>query len=223
MKSRRIKIFLIFCILFSAVIFFTYLLNLFINNYTKNYIIEDLSKLNTWNFQAVMILWARINSDWSLAAMLKDRADTAIDLYKEKKVKKIIISADNSTFDYNEVIPTKRYVISAGIPAEDIFLDFAWFDTYDSMYRAKYIFWVDSLLISTQDFHLPRSIRIARMMGLNATGVVANKHDYQNIEYNHFREFFANVKATYRLITHSKSHHLWEQIPIIGTWNAVYY
>lgn len=168
-----------------------------------------------------MILWARINADWSLATMLKDRADTAIDLYKEKKVNKIIISADNSSTNYNEVIPTKRYVISAGIPPEDIFLDFAWFDTYDSMYRAKYIFWVNNLLISTQDFHLPRSIRIARLIWINAYWIIANKHSYNNIEYNKFREFFANVKATYRLAVHSKSHHLWEYIPIYWTWNAV--
>ena len=46
-----------------------------------------------------------------------------------------------------------------GVPKEDIFMDHAGFDTYDSMYRARDAFDdVTSLIITTQAFHLPRAL-----------------------------------------------------------------
>ncbi|MBP7007674.1 YdcF family protein [Patescibacteria group bacterium] len=61
----------------------------------------------------------------------------AIKLYKAGKVKKILVSADNSTSNYNETKAIYDYLIDQSVPKIDIFLDFAGFDTFDSMYRAR--------------------------------------------------------------------------------------
>src|ERR1019366_6630517 len=83
----------------------------------------------------------------------------------------IIVSGDNSTVIYNEVNPVRLYLLSKGIPDQDIFLDHAGFDTYSTMYRARDIFGVSSVLVTTQSFHMPRAIFIARQLGIKAYGV----------------------------------------------------
>jgi SanA protein len=53
------------------------------------------------------------------------------------------------------------YLQEQGVSAADIFQDYAGFDTYDSVYRAREIFQVQKAIIITQKFHLPRAIAIA--------------------------------------------------------------
>ncbi|MDR3151017.1 MAG: YdcF family protein [Candidatus Peribacteria bacterium] len=45
-----------------------------------------------------------------------------------------------------------------------MYLDYAGFDTYDSIYRAKDIFLRDEFVIFTQDFHLKRAMYIAKRL-----------------------------------------------------------
>src|SRR6185295_18531017 len=97
-----------------------------------------------------------------------------IELYKAGTVSKILVSGDNSTVSHNEVNPVRDYLLASGIPDRDIFLDHAGFDTYSTMYRARDIFGVASILIATQSFHLPRAVFIARALGVDAYGVDAD-------------------------------------------------
>src|SRR3989344_8529049 len=69
--------------------------------------------------------------------ILAERADTAIALYREGKVGKILVTGDNGALSYDEVTPVRKYLLDAGIAPQDIFLDHAGFDTYSSMYRAR--------------------------------------------------------------------------------------
>lgn len=95
---------------------------------------------------------------------MQDRTETAIQVYQEGKADKILISGDGDAEDYNEVTAINRYLINRSIPPSDIFVDFAGYDTYDSMRRAKQIYGIDSVVISTQRFHLPRALLIARTL-----------------------------------------------------------
>jgi len=54
------------------------------------------------------------------------------------------------------------------VKQEDIYEDFAGFDTYDSLYRAKDIFKADELVLFTQNFHLRRALYIADKLGIKA-------------------------------------------------------
>ena len=140
--------------------------------------------------------------------------DTAIALYRAGKVSKILVSGDNSTVSYNEVNPVRTYLILKGIPDEDIFLDHAGFDTYSSMYRARDIFGVTSILVTTQSFHLPRALFIAHRLGIKAYGVNA---DAGRILFrNYVREALADEKAVLDLMLFRKPKYLGEKIPITG-------
>lgn len=179
---------------------------------TKSYIYNAVTEIPS--AQAALIPGAAIFEDGALSSIFLDRVDKAIELYNAGKVSKILVSGDNSTVSHNEVNPVRLYLISKNIPDEDIFLDHAGFDTYSSMYRARDIFGVTSLIVSTQSFHLPRAVFIAHRLGIEAYGVNA---DVGHMLFrNYIRELLANVKAVFNLVLHTKPKYLGEKIPITG-------
>jgi len=113
------------------------------------------------------VLGAQVYSDGTPSPVLRDRLDYALVLYNSGKANKILVSGDHGTKGYDEVNVMKAYLMEKGVPREDIFMDHAGFDTYDSMHRAKSVFCVESLLISTQDFHIKRAIYIGRRLGID--------------------------------------------------------
>lgn len=156
---------------------------------------------------AVMILGAFVSKDGNPSWVLQDRLEYGYLLYREGKAKKFLVTGDHGTPEYDEVNGMKNYLLAKGVPAEDIFLDHAGFDTYDSMYRAKEIFQVETLLISTQDFHMNRSLYIARQLGLDAYGFASPDRAEYRMGYLRFREAIAKVKAFMNL-------HIWRPKPI---------
>lgn len=164
------------------------------------------------NAEVALIPGAAILKDGSLSPIFMDRADMAITLYKAGKVLKILVSGDNSTVSHNEVNPVRLYLLNKGIPDQDIFLDHAGFDTYSTMYRARDIFGVTSVLITTQSFHLPRAIFIARRLGIQAYGVNADVGHM--LLRNYVREMFANEKAVFDLTFNTRPKYLGDKIPI---------
>ena len=195
-------------IIFFLFVFLAFLINYQVINEGKKYIINDINLIP--QADAVIILGAKVYGN-NLSDILLDRTNNAIDIYKTKKVKKILISGDHGTNEYDEVNAVKDYLLDNNIPSEDIFIDHAGFDTYDSMYRAQYIFEIDSAIISTQEFHLSRSIYIARNLGIEAYGFPADKRIYNN---NPIREFLARIKAVIDINFKSLPKFLGEKIPI---------
>lgn len=168
--------------------------------------------------QAVIILGAGVTESGELSAVLRDRVDTAVAIYRSGNVGAILVSGDNSTTEHNEVVPVQEYLLALGIPAEDIFLDYAGFDTYDTMYRARAIFEVTAAVVVTQSYHLPRALYLADVVGIEAQGVVA-QHDRANL-YNYAREVLARVKAVGNVLLRSQPEYLGKRIPITGDGRA---
>jgi len=165
----------------------------------------------------VIVLGARVFPETGrLSDMLSDRMKTALDLYRADKAERFLLSGDHGRDEYDEVNAMKAFLLAEHVPAEDIFLDHAGFDTYDSMYRARDIFQVDSAIIVTQAFHLPRAVYIARALGLDAVGVAADRQQYVTIRYNRLREIPARVKSVTRVMLRSRPTYLGEAIPITG-------
>lgn len=197
---------------FGLVFIFILAINLGIYAATKSYIYNDATKAP--QAEVALIPGAAVLQGGVLSPIFRDRADMAIALYQAGKVAKILVSGDNSTVSHNEVNPVRLYLLSKGIPDQDIFLDHAGFDTYSSMYRARTIFGVSSVLIESQSFHLPRAVFIARRLGLQAYGV---KADVGGVLYrNYVREIFADEKAVFDLIGNTKPKYLGDTIPITG-------
>jgi SanA protein len=153
--------------------------------------------------------------------VLAARADEAIDLYQKGKVKKILVTGDNGALSHDEVTPVRKYLVAAGIPAGDIFLDHAGFDTYSSMYRAHAIFGATSATIVTQNYHLPRALFIAQHVGLSAVGVSALGGE--NSLEAFLREIPASWKALFDVLTHREPKYLGDPIPLSGSGEATWY
>lgn len=151
--------------------------------------------------------------------ILAERANAAIQLFEDGKVSKILVTGDNATTNYNEVNPVQRYLLAAGIPPQDIFLDHAGFDTYSSMYRAKAIFDATSAVVVTQDFHLPRAVFTARALGIEAYGYDAGAGSI----WDYLREIPASAKALWDIATHRVPEYLGQQYPLTGDGQATWY
>lgn len=207
---------IIFATIFFFILFlFSVIVNLYIFRFSSSSIYEKID--NIPSAQAVLILGSKVYDNGQMSDVLLDRVLTAIELYEAGKVEKILISGDHGQKIYDEVNTVKNYLLEEKkIPAKDIFLDHAGFDTYDSLYRAKDIFQVKSIIISSQKFHLPRAVYIGKKIGLETSGIIADKHIYFADSYNNLRESLSRIKAFLNIIFHSKPKFLGEVIPING-------
>ncbi|MDD3793510.1 MAG: ElyC/SanA/YdcF family protein [Candidatus Gracilibacteria bacterium] len=149
--------------------------------------------------------------------ILKDRLKVAYEAYNTGKIKKIIVSGDNSKINYNEPEVMKNYLVSLGVKEQDIYQDYAGFDTYDSLYRAREIFDATEIVLFTQDFHLKRAMYIGNKLGLQVYGVETNLQKYIKEDYNNRREVFARIKAFFEIeIFKNKPKYLGDKVRIIS-------
>lgn len=216
------KKFLIAIVCFLLLIVISLLwINVYILTFSENKIvtnIDDLERKRVW-----LVLGAWVFSDGNVSNIFADRLDSAILAYQKGKIKEILVSWDNATKYYNEVIPAQKYLLNRWIPQDDIHLDYAWFDTYDSLFRAKAIFWQVDIIIFTQQFHLSRSIYIANKLWINVQGYRSDRQKYLRTKYYIFREFFSRIKAFWEVeITRPNPKYLGDSIIISYITNTEY-
>ncbi len=207
--GKTIKIFLELSIL---VIIAGFIMNAYVYHEGSAYILS--SRDNAPHVEAAIILGAAVTQAGLPSPVLQDRILMAVDLYKQGSVSKILVSGSNPTVEYNEVNPVRKVLVDKGIPPEDIFLDHAGFDTFSSMYRAKEVFKVDSAIIVTQSFHLPRALYLARNVGLVAYGIPADRSTYT--VKNYIRELFSRPKAFIDIVVKRMPKYVGPSIPISG-------
>jgi SanA protein len=179
-------------------IFIVYLINLQVASYSNEKIYKNITDVS--NDKPVgIVLGAKVWDDGSLSHALLDRVTTGVELYKAGKVKKLLMSGDNPSAEYDEPTAMKGEAIKQGVPEKDIVLDFAGRRTYDTCYRAKEIFDVQKAVIVSQEFHLPRSIYLCENIGVESVGIVANRRKYLGEDYWDFREFFSVFSAWFEM------------------------
>ena len=164
------------------------------------------------SYDCILVLGCMVYGDQP-SAMLRDRLDRAIELYKAGASDRLLMSGDHGRADYDEVHAMKRYAMAQGVPEEAIFLDHAGFSTYESMYRARDVFAVRRPLIVTQRYHLYRAVYDARRLGLDADGAAAAPNEYCKT-YNDLRELLARSKDVVYTTLRPKPTFLGEPIPI---------
>jgi len=161
--------------------------------------------------RVAIVFGAGLRYDGTPTAILRDRVETAVQLHQKGKVSKLLMSGDHSFVDYNEPEAMRQYALSLGIPDEDITLDFAGRRTYDTCYRAREIFQVQSAVLVTQSFHLPRALFLCNSFGVESSGVAADNIYFRKISrfiWN-TREFFATTQAVWDV-------YLAKPLPILG-------
>jgi vancomycin permeability regulator SanA len=146
-----------------------------------------------------IVFGAGLRRDNLPSPILQDRVSTAVELYKSGKVKKLLMTGHYRGLEYNEPIAMASYAVVQGVPVEKIIMDFSGNSTYDSCYRAKEHFKIQSALLVTQKFHLPRAIFICNQLGLNAKGVSADQRKYRlsSLTFWEIREIAASMAAVW--------------------------
>ena len=177
---------------------------------------EEADQLKAIEPQCIMVLGASVYPDGSPSAMLKDRLDTAIELYHKGVAPKLLLTGDDGQVVYNEVQVMKEYAVGAGVPEEDIFLDHAGFSTYESAYRAAAVFKVERMIVVTQQYHLYRSLYGCKRMGIEVLGAASNQDVYTGQEFREIREVLARDKDFVKWIFKPEPTFLGEEIPIAG-------
>ena len=136
------------------------------------------------------------------------RIRAAADLYHAGKIRKIIVSGDNSRTDYNETGDMKRELVAEGIPADDVLMDYAGFRTLDSVVRARNLYGASELTVISQEFHVERAVYLAAQNGIDAIGFAAEDSCVKSARVRlAIRESLARVLAVADAeILHRKPH-----------------
>jgi SanA protein len=150
---------------------------------------------------------------------LKDRLDAGILLWKAKRINKILLSGDNGRDEYDELTVMKNYCFNHGVDTTKIFIDYAGFDTYSTMYRAKHIFKIKKATLISQEYHLNRAIYIGNQLGIKSVGYSANKGEYLGYNYVRFREYGSIFKSFFDVLRNRQPRFLGGEININGESN----
>ena len=100
--------------------------------------------------RVAIVFGAGLTHEGQPTLILRDRVKTAVQLYLTGKVEKLLMSGDNQGVGHDEPGAMRDYAVSLGVPANAIVLDNSGDRTYDTCYRAKAIFGLDSALLVTQ-------------------------------------------------------------------------
>lgn len=218
------KILIISFVIVIAIVFTGALVFWGINSYVKslggNNIISVSTAMKLENVDCILVLGCGVNPNGKPSWMLEDRLKKGIELYQQGVAPKIIMSGDHGSEYYDEVNTMKQYAVDAGVPSSDIFMDHAGFSTYESMYRAKEIFQVDSMVIVSQEYHLYRAIYIARKLDMTAFGVSTDEQIYGGELYREAREKLARVKDFFTVLLKPEPTYLGEAVPVNSDGNT---
>ena len=172
--------------------------------------IENIPKCKS----ALLLGTSKLLRSGSVNPYFSYRIDAAVKLYNTDKISHIVISGDHSRKEYNEPQDMKEALVARGVSADKITLDYAGFNTYDSVYRMHKIFSQEEFIIISQKFHNQRAIYISQHIG-----VVAHGYNAQGVD-NYFglkvqmREKLARVKMFLDIIINRNPHFLGEKINI---------
>lgn len=189
------KVLFIIVILLLLVSIVPWLLRVWVHWRTRPRIYDQVQFVPSTH--VALVLGAGLWSDGSPTPALRDRVETAADLYRSGIVRKLLVSGDNRFEWYNEPEAMRQLAMRLGVPAKDIVLDYAGRRTYDSCYRAKEIFEVKDMVIVTQRFHLDRALYLCSALGIPSVGIAADRRIYASPhrQWWHMREVAALVKA----------------------------
>ena len=161
--------------------------------------------------RVAIVFGAGLLRDGSAGPVLRDRVETAVQLYQQGKVDKLLMSGDNRFVEYNEPEAMRQYALDLGVPDEDIVLDYAGRRTYDTCYRANAIFQVDSAILVTQSFHLPRALFLCNWFGVESTAwkrTIVISETISRLYWN-TRELFATFQAVWDVM-------VTKPLPVLG-------
>ena len=133
------------------------------------------------------------------------RIDAAEQLYKARKIEKILISGDENSFDgVNEPECMRDSLVARGVPASAIILDGKGYRTINSIVNANKVFGLKSFTIISQEFHNERALYQVEHLGLDVENIQAYNAEMPKARrafITSIREYFARVKMFLDILT----------------------
>ncbi|HWR99094.1 MAG TPA: ElyC/SanA/YdcF family protein [Prolixibacteraceae bacterium] len=212
---RKWTIRIFFSLVFLGLAFFLFVLwiNLEVTRTGKKYSYDSVSAI-PHNHCAVVLGTNKFISTGKVNLYYAYRIQSAVQLYKSKKVDYIIVSGDNKHRSYNEPVSMFNDLVEAGIPKDRIVLDYAGFRTLDSVVRCFMVFGQHQFTVISQPFHNHRAIYIGRKRGLEVIAFNAGDQKGSPSVKVIIREIGARVLLAYDLLTGTQPHFLGEKILI---------
>ena len=148
-------------------------------------------------YDAIVVLGAQVKPDGVPSVQLAWRLDAAAGAFADRNVPIVVCGAKGSDEPEPESAVMKRYLQEKGIGAQWIYEDPDSFNTYENLENARRILSafpdVRRILIVTSDYHVPRSLAIARDLGYESAGL-GSPCKKQYWLKNHTREALAWMK-----------------------------
>jgi len=121
------------------------------------------------------------------------RLEAAAELYREGKVRHLLVSGDKDSRYYNEPRDMTAKLLSLAVPKEAITPDNSGYRTLDSIVRAKKIYGLDRVTIISDGFHVSRALFVARKEGIDAIAFASQPVSLKYSLKAHLRECLARV------------------------------
>lgn len=122
--------------------------------------------------QVVIVPGSHVRADGTLGVVVAERVEAAVALHRAGTVEKVLVSGDHGSAGYDETGPMRDAVLAAGVPASDVFTDYAGFSTWATMSRAREVFGVETAVVVTQGAYAARTVDLAAAAGIDAQGYV---------------------------------------------------
>ena len=140
--------------------------------------------------EAVIVPGASVFRSGKLSPVLRQRMAGAVRYMDLHKGSKLILSGHAIPKGYNETMPMLDFARRHGIPNEDIIVDEKGRSTYVTLLNCRRRYAFKSILIVSQEYHLPRALYIAQSFGFEASGLVVTEVE-SSIPT---REYFVRLK-----------------------------
>ncbi|WP_139981566.1 SanA/YdcF family protein [Nocardioides litoris] len=139
---------------------------------SDDHVTDDLATVRP--AQVAIVPGSLVRPDGTLGPVVRERLDAAVSLYDAGLVEKLLLSGDNGDASYDEPDAMRQAALDAGVAPQDVFTDYAGFNTWHTMRRARDVFRVDTAVVVTQQWYVARSTDLARAAGIEAQGLVVS-------------------------------------------------
>jgi SanA protein len=142
---------------------------------------------------AVIVPGASVYRSGRLSPVLERRMETALALAFDRPRVKLVVSGTTVPQGYSETKAMRDYAVERGFPARRVIVDDEGRSTFLTLLNCKSTFGLRRVALVSQDYHLPRSLYIARRLGMQGYGLRVQPHGAAGSGWN-AREWFSRVK-----------------------------
>jgi vancomycin permeability regulator SanA len=137
-----------------------------------------------------VILGNKVNEDGTLSTRLEKRLESGLQLYKDQRVKKILVSGGLGKEGFYEGDKMKEFLVSKGIPDSIIIVDNKGDNTrktVENTLALKPELQFNSLIVVSQYFHVTRTKKLFREKGFQEVNSVSP-------DYFEWRDLYALIR-----------------------------